>query len=80
MIRFTTLASLAALLVASPALAQEAIFPRGVEEIQIDSPASVVGVTATAGGGRDEGFIEDGSSFRRSWLTSAASRTSTRSG
>jgi hypothetical protein len=58
MIRFTTLASLAALLVASPALAQEAIFPRGVEEIQIDSPASVVGVTATAGGGA-EGFIED---------------------
>lgn len=59
MMRFT-LASLATalVLVASPALAQEAIFPGGVDEIEDDTPASVVGVSASIGGGT-EGFVDD---------------------
>lgn len=57
--RFTILASLATLLIASPAMAQEAIFPGGVESIELDTPASMIGVSATVGGGT-EGFISDG--------------------
>lgn len=58
--RFTTLVSLATLMgaIASPALAQEALFPGGVESVETDDLASVIGVSATVGGG-PEGFVED---------------------
>ena len=57
--RFTTLVSLATLMaaIASPALAQEAIFPSGVDELEYDAETGV-GISATVGGGA-EGFVED---------------------
>ena len=61
--RFTTLVSLATLTaaIASPALAQEAIFPRGVmyaEEEYEEEDDDIVGISASLGGGA-EGFVED---------------------
>lgn len=59
MLRFTTLAALATLIFAvSPAAAQEALFSTGVDEIVDDTPPSMVGISATVGGG-PEGFISD---------------------
>lgn len=59
MMRFTTL-SLATLMVfmASPALAQEALFPEGIDTVRDDAPATGIGISAMAGGGT-EGFVED---------------------
>lgn len=60
MLRFTTMASLVTLtmLCASSAFAQEALIPMGIEEVEADSPPTMVGVTAMVGGGT-EGFVED---------------------
>lgn len=59
MLRFTTLASLGAMLflATSPALAQEALFPSGVDTVELDAPPTTIGVTASVGGGT-EGFVE----------------------
>ncbi|MCZ7677344.1 MAG: hypothetical protein M5U28_00610 [Sandaracinaceae bacterium] len=42
----------------SPALAQEALIPAGLETVEADSPPTMVGVTASVGGGT-EGFVEN---------------------
>ncbi len=60
MLRFTTLAAVAAMLMASAstAFAQEALIPTGVDSVEADSPPTMVGVTAMVGGGA-EGFVDN---------------------